>query len=297
MCSRCRRKPAVERSSIDLQALEPAPSGRTLEAGSWKREAKTEEDDFVKLKGKVALVTGAGRGIGRGIAEVFADQGADVAVNDIAEMSLAEAVADGIRKKGRRAVTVQADVAKRTDVEPMIDKVWKELGPIDILVNNAGIETIVPFLELTDDQWTRLVDVNLRGAWLCSQVYCRRALAEKRKGSIVNIGSIQAAKVLPGRTHYAPTKLGMEALTRNMSAEMTPQGIRVNCIHPGLIDTPMTEWVMKSPDILPLILAQISLGRAGEPQEIGNVAAFLASEEASYLTGQSIFVDGGWEGK
>jgi NAD(P)-dependent dehydrogenase (short-subunit alcohol dehydrogenase family) len=251
----------------------------------------------VKLKGKVALVTGAGRGIGRGIAEVFADQGADVAVNDVAEMSLAEAVADGIRKKGRRAVTVQADVAKRTDVEPMIDKVWKELGPIDILVNNAGIETIVPFLELTDDQWTRLVDVNLRGAWLCSQVYCRRALAEKRKGSIVNIGSIQAAKVLPGRTHYAPTKLGMEALTRNISAEMTPQGIRVNCIHPGLIDTPMTEWVMKSPDILPLILAQISLGRAGEPQEIGNVAAFLASDEASYLTGQSIFVDGGWEGK
>jgi glucose 1-dehydrogenase/3-oxoacyl-[acyl-carrier protein] reductase len=251
----------------------------------------------VKLKGKIALVTGAGRGIGRGIAEVFADQGADVAVNDVAEMSLAETVADGIRKKGRRAFTVQADVAKRTDVEPMIDKVWNELGPIDILVNNAGIETIVPFLELTDDQWTRLVDVNLRGAWLCSQVFCRRALAESRKGSIVNIGSIQAAKVLPGRTHYAPTKLGMEALTRNMSAEMTPLGIRVNCIHPGLIDTPMTEWVMKSPDILPLILAQISLGRAGQPQEIGNVAAFLASDEASYLTGQSIFVDGGWEGK
>jgi NAD(P)-dependent dehydrogenase (short-subunit alcohol dehydrogenase family) len=251
----------------------------------------------VKLKGKVALVTGAGRGIGRGIAEVFADEGADVAVNDVADMELAESVADGIRAKGRRAITVKADVAKRTDVEPMIDKVWKELGPIDILVNNAGIETIVPFLELTDDQWTRLVDVNLRGAWLCSQVFCRRALAETRKGSIVNIGSIQAAKVLPGRTHYAPTKLGMEALTRNMSAEMTPQGIRVNCIHPGLIDTPMTEWVMKSPDILPIILAQISLGRAGQPREIGNVAAFLVSDEASYLTGQSIFVDGGWEGK
>jgi NAD(P)-dependent dehydrogenase (short-subunit alcohol dehydrogenase family) len=251
----------------------------------------------VKLKGKVALVTGAGRGIGRGIAEVFADQGADVAVNDVADMPLAESVAGGIRAKGRRAITVQADVAKRSDVEPMIDKVWKELGPIDILVNNAGIETIVPFLELTDEQWTRLVDVNLRGAWLCSQVFCRRALEEGRKGSIVNIGSIQAAKVLPGRTHYAPTKLGLEALTRNMSAEMTPQGIRVNCIHPGLIDTPMTEWVMKSPDILPIVLAQISMGRAGEPREIGNVAAFFASDEASYLTGQSIFVDGGWEGK
>ena len=251
----------------------------------------------MKLKGKVALVTGAGRGIGRGIAEVFADEGADVAVNDIANMQDAEAVAEGIRGKGRRAVVVKADVASRAEVEPMIATVWRELGPIDILVNNAGIETIVPFLELTDDQWTRLVDVNLRGAWLCSQVYCRRAIAESRPGVIVNIGSIQAAKVLPGRTHYAPTKLGLEALTRNMSAEMTPQGIRVNCIHPGLIDTPMTSWVMKDPALLPVVLAQISMGRAGQPRDIGTVAAFLASDAASYVTGQSIFVDGGWEGK
>ncbi len=251
----------------------------------------------MRLKGKVALVTGAARGIGRGIAEVFAAEGADVAVNDVDQMQQAEEVAAAIRSAGRRALTVQADVAKRSDVEPMVERVWKELGPIDILVNNAGIETIVPFLELTDEQWTRLVDVNLRGAWLCSQVFCRRVVQEKRPAAIVNIGSIQAAKVLPGRTHYAPTKLGLEALTRNMSAEMTPQGIRVNCIHPGLIETPMTEWVMKDPQILPLVLAQISLGRAGQPREIGNVAAFFASDEASYLTGQSIFVDGGWEGK
>jgi NAD(P)-dependent dehydrogenase (short-subunit alcohol dehydrogenase family) len=251
----------------------------------------------VKLKGKIALVTGAGRGIGRGIAEVFADEGADVAINDVDDMKLADEVAQGIRGKGRRAITVQADVSRRADVEPMIEKVWTELGPIDILVNNAGIETIVPFLDMTDEQWTRLVDVNARGAWLCSQVFCKRVLAESRKASIVNIGSIQAAKVLPGRTHYAPTKLGLEALTRNMSAEMTPQGIRVNCIHPGLIDTPMTSWVMKDKDILPIVLAQISLGRAGQPREIGTVAAFFASDEASYLTGQSIFVDGGWQGK
>jgi glucose 1-dehydrogenase/3-oxoacyl-[acyl-carrier protein] reductase len=228
---------------------------------------------------------------------VFADEGADVAVNYVASDRKAEEVAQAIRAKGRRAITVRGDVAVRKDVEPMIEKVWNELGPMDVLVNNAGIETIVPFLELTDEQWTRLVDVNLRGAWLCSQVFCRRAIKEGRKGSIVNIGSIQAAKVLPGRTHYAPTKLGLEALTRNMSAEMTPQGVRVNCVHPGLIDTDMTEWVMKSPDILPVVLAQISLGRAGEPREIGTVAAFFASDEASYLTGQSIHVDGGWEGK
>ena len=251
----------------------------------------------MRLKGKKALITGASRGIGRGIAEVFADEGADVAVNYVESAAAADEVVKGIQGKGRKAVAIKGDVARRADVEAMIDKAWKELGPIDILVNNAGIETIVPFLELTDEQWTRLVDVNLRGAWLCSQVFCRRAVAEGRKGSIVNIGSIQAAKVLPGRTHYAPTKLGLEALTRNMSAEMTPQGIRVNCIHPGLIDTPMTAWVMKDPALLPVVLAQISLGRAGEPREIGTVAAFFASDEASYLTGQSIFVDGGWQGK
>jgi NAD(P)-dependent dehydrogenase (short-subunit alcohol dehydrogenase family) len=251
----------------------------------------------LRLEGKVALVTGAARGIGRGIAEVFAAEGAHVAVNDVENMALAEDVAKALRTNGTKAMVVQADVARRDAVEPMIDLVWNELGPIDILVNNAGIETIVPFLELTDDQWTRLVDVNLRGAWLCSQVFCRRATAAGRPGSIVNIGSIQAAKVLPGRTHYAPTKLGLEALTRNMSAEMTPQGIRVNCIHPGLIDTPMTAWVMKDPNLLPGVLAQISLGRAGEPREIGQVAAFFASDDASYVTGQSIFVDGGWEGK
>jgi glucose 1-dehydrogenase/3-oxoacyl-[acyl-carrier protein] reductase len=251
----------------------------------------------MRLEGKRALVTGAARGIGRGIAEALADEGADVVVNDVANLGDAEDVVRFIRSKGRRALVVQADVSRRAEVEPMLDRAWNELGPLDILVNNAGIETIVPFLELTDDQWTRLVDVDLRAAWLCSQVFCRRALAERRAGSIVHIGSIQAAKVLPGRTHYAPAKLALEALTRNMSAEMTPQGIRVNCIHPGLIDTPMTEWVMKDPEILPLVLAQISLGRAGEPREIGRVAAFLVSDDASYLTGQSIFVDGGWQGK
>lgn len=251
----------------------------------------------MRLKNKVALITGASRGIGKGIAEVFAEEGADVAVNYVSNGQAAEDVAAWVRCKGRRAMTVKADVASRAQVEAMFESVWSELGPIDILVNNAGIETIVPFLELTDEQWTRLTDVNLRGEWLCSQVFCKRALAEGRKGSIVMIGSIQAGKVLPGRTHYAPTKLGLEALTRNMSAEMTPLGIRVNCVHPGLIDTDMTAWVMKRPDLLPGILSQISVGRAGEPREIGTVVAFFASDEASYLTGQSIHVDGGWVGK
>jgi glucose 1-dehydrogenase/3-oxoacyl-[acyl-carrier protein] reductase len=244
----------------------------------------------------VALVTGAGRGIGRGIAEVFAEEGADVAIVDI-DGAAAEAVAAALKAKGRRAVAAKADVGRRDQVEAAVDTAWNSLGPIDVLVNNAGIETIIPFLEITDDQWTRLVDTNLRGAWLCSQVVCRRVIEAKRPASIINIGSIQAAKVLPGRTHYAPTKLGIEALTRNMSAEVTPLGIRVNCIHPGLIETDMTQWVLKDKEILPLVLGQISMGRPGQPREIGTVAAFFASDEARYVTGQSLFVDGGWEGK
>ena len=251
----------------------------------------------MKLKGKVALVTGARRGISRGVAEVFSEEGADVIVNDVDPGQQADEVVRQIQSKGRRAIAVKADVSNRAEVEAMFNRASTELGPVDVLVNNAGIETIVPFLELTDDQWTRLTDINLRGPWLCSQVFCRRAIGEKRKGSVINVGSIQAGKVLPGRTHYAPTKLALEALTRNVSAEVSPLGIRVNCVHPGYFDTDMTSWLKSEPQIREVVLSQISLARAGQPRELGTVAAFLASDEASYVTGQSFFVDGGWIGK
>jgi len=251
----------------------------------------------MKLANKVALITGAAQGIGKGIAEVFAREGADVVISDIAGLEKSESLAQSIRKQGRRALVLQADASDREQVEATFERAWKEFGAIDILVNNAGIETIVPFLEMTDQQWADVTNVNLKSGWLCSQVFCKRVTEAKREGVIVNVGSIQAGKVLPGRTHYAPSKLAIEALTRNLSAEMTPLGIRVNCIHPGLIETPMTDWVMKDPEILPVVLAQITMGRAGQPCEIGTVAAFLASDEARYVTGQSIYVDGGWVNK
>ena len=251
----------------------------------------------MRLANKVALVTGAARGIGKGIAETFAREGADVIINDINCCEQMETLAKFIRGQGRRALAVKADVSSRQQVEEMFERGWSEMGGVDILVNNAGVETIVPFLEMTDEQWNDVTMTNLKSGWMCSQIFCRRAVAEKRAGAIVNIGSIQAARVLPGRTHYAPSKLAVEALTRNMSAEVTPLGIRVNCIHPGLIETPMTDWVMKRPDLLEGILGQISMGRAGQPCEVASVAAFLASDEARYVTGQSIYVDGGWVGK
>jgi NAD(P)-dependent dehydrogenase (short-subunit alcohol dehydrogenase family) len=253
----------------------------------------------MKLRNKVALITGASQGIGKGVAEVFAEEGADVAINHLGSCEKAREVAEWVAHRGRRALVVEADVSQRSQVESMFDRVEKELGPVDVLVNNAGIETIVPFLELTDQQWSDVVNVDLRGEWICCQVFCRLAVAAGRPGSIINIGSIQAGKVLPGRTHYAPAKLAIEALTRNVSAEMGAFGIRVNCIHPGLIETPMVDWVLNHPDpsVLTGVVAQISLGRTGQPREVGTVAAFFASEEARYVTGQSIYVDGGWVGK
>ncbi len=253
----------------------------------------------MKLRHKVALITGASQGIGKGIAEIFAEEGADVAINHLGSSAQACEVAAWVRNQGRRALVVEADVSQRAQVEAMFVQVEKELGPIDVLVNNAGVETIIPFLELSDQQWSDVTNVNLRGEWTCSQVFCRAAAASGRGGSIVNIGSIQAGKVLSGRTHYAPSKLAVEALTRNVSAEMGSFGIRVNCIHPGLIETPMVNWVLKHPDpgVLAGVLSQISLGRTGQPREIGTVAAFFASDEARYVTGQSLYVDGGWVGK
>ena len=250
----------------------------------------------MKLANKVALITGASQGIGKGIALTFAKEGADI-------IAVSRSITDdnsliaSIRDLGRRVITIGADVKSREQVEAMIEPRWSEMGPIDILVNNAGIETIVPFLELTDQQWSDVTDINLRGPWMCSQVFCRRVIAAKRPGVVVNIGSIQAAKVLPGRTHYAPTKLGLEALTRNMSAEVAPLGIRVNCVHPGLIETPMVDWVLKNPKYCPMCSPRYRWAAPGQPVEIGTVVAFVASDEASYMTGQSFHVDGGWAGK
>jgi NAD(P)-dependent dehydrogenase (short-subunit alcohol dehydrogenase family) len=252
---------------------------------------------MMKLANKVALVTGAAQGIGRGIAQIFAAEGADIVINDVNCAAQTDALANEIRSMGRRAIVIHANVASREQVEAMFERAWSEMGAIDILVNNAGIETIIPFLEMTDEQWNDVTTVNLRGSWMCSQVFCRGVTAAGRPGVIVNIGSIQAARVLPGRTHYAPSKLAIEALTRNVSAEVSPLGIRVNCIHPGLIDTPMIDWLMKDASLLPFVLGQISMGRPGQPAEVGAVAAFLASDEARYVTGQSFYVDGGWVGK
>ena len=246
------------------------------------------------LSGKVALVTGGRRGIGRGVCLALAAEGADVAVNDVEGAEQAEAVAQEVRELGGRAAVVMADVAQPAQVQAMVEGVVEELGGLDILVNNAGVESIIPFLEITPEEWERVTNINLRGEFLCAQAAVRHMISSGKGGAIVNIGSVQAGMVLPGRAHYAPSKRGVEALTANLAVELAEHNIRVNCINPGLIDTDMTSWVLKDPEILPIVLENIALKRAGEPDEIGQVAAFLASDKASYVTGQSLYVDGGF---
>lgn len=247
-----------------------------------------------KLENKNVLVTGARQGIGRGIALEMAREGANVAVNDVVADGKLEAVVGEIRAMGRRAIAVVADVSKSADVTRMVETVERDLGPIDVLVNNAGVESIIPLLEIGEEEWERVTHINLKGEWLCAQAVARKMVAAGRSGAIVNLGSVQAGVVLPGRTHYAPSKRAIEALTANLAAELAPNNIRVNCIHPGLIDTDMTAWVMKDPQVLPIVLDKIAMHRPGQPSEIGRAAVFFASDDASYVTGQSLYVDGGF---
>ena len=256
-----------------------------------------------KLAGRVALVTGASRGIGRAIAARLAKEGASVAINFITgpepvegkdNRADANALVDEIKKGGGKAVAIETDVSNGEQVGRMVSLVSEQLGTIDVLVNNAGIETIVPLLEMTEEQYQRVLDVNLKGEWLCAQAVARELVAKGKPGAIVNIASIQSGMALPGRSHYAPSKRGVEALTRNLAAELAEHKIRVNCINPGLIATDMTAWVMQNAEILPIILDKIPMKRAGEPDEIAKAVVFFASDDASYVTGQCIYVDGGW---
>ena len=249
----------------------------------------------MRLDEKVVLVTGARRGIGRGIALAAATEGADIALNDIDGEEELRAVAAAIESLGRRATFKIGDVSNAQAVKSVVAQATTDLGGLDVLVNNAGVESIVPLLEITEEEWTRITNTNLKGEFLCLQTAAREMARAGTGGAIVNIGSVQAGMSMPGRCHYAPSKRAIEALTANAAAELADKGIRVNCVHPGLIDTDMTRWVMDDPELKPNVLEQIALKRAGDPDEIGRAVVFLASSDASYITGQSIYVDGGFQ--
>jgi glucose 1-dehydrogenase len=250
----------------------------------------------IRLDGKIALVTGASSGIGRGIAVALAAAGADVAVNYRTGAAGAEDTANQVRALGRRAVTFQADVGDPAQVATMFERLDAKLGPIDILVANAGHSSDhAPLHETSWDNWDRVLRSNLDGAFLCGREAARRMVMRGAAGRILNISSVhEEACNQPGNGPYAVSKGGLRNLTRAMALELGEFGITVNDVAPGMILTPLNQRALIDPNYLSAAEAQIPLRRAGTPGDVAAMVVFLCSEHASYCTGGTYLVDGGW---
>jgi NAD(P)-dependent dehydrogenase (short-subunit alcohol dehydrogenase family) len=266
---------------------------RRAESQSERGEVAPVE---IRFDGKTALVTGASSGIGQGIAEALAADGADVAINFWTDADGAEETARRVRETGRRALTIQADVGDPEQVAAMFERVDAELGPLDILVANAGhSSTPKPLHETSWAEWDRVLRSNLDGAFLCGREAARRMVERDAGGRIVNISSVhEEACNVPGDGPYCVAKGGVRNLTRAMALELGPHGITVNAVAPGMILTPMNQQALDDPAYLADAEAQIPLRRAGTPADIATMVLFLCSDHASYCTGGTYLVDGGW---
>jgi NAD(P)-dependent dehydrogenase (short-subunit alcohol dehydrogenase family) len=251
-----------------------------------------KEEAEMRLKDKVAIVTGAGRGIGEGIALRFAAEGAKLVVNDVSEADV-QRTAEGIKKKNGQAVPVVGSVVSREVAQKMVDTAVKEFGTVDILVNNAGIIRDAMLHKMTDEQWDQVIAVNLKGVFLCTQCAVR-VMREKGYGKIINISST-SWRGNPGQLNYSATKAGVIGMTKTAAKELAPKGINVNVIAPGMIWTDMIKSMPPAiVDRMEKSLAFIvPLNRKGSPLDVANLALFLASDESSFITGQLIHCDGG----
>jgi len=256
------------------------------------------------LEGKTAIVTGGSSGIGQAIAIRLGQEGVDVAVNYVGAPEGAEATRDAIEGgvercmreldgAGARALLVEADVASEDDVEAMYTKVSEVLGPVDFLVNNAGIQLAAPSDTLDPGAFDRVLAVNLRGAFLCAQQTIRRLVSDGRPGAIVNVSSVHQVIPKPTFLGYSVSKGGMQNLTRTLALEYAGRGVRVNAIGPGATITPINRAWVDDPEKRALVESHIPMMRPGTAEEMGAATAFLLSEEAAYITGQTLFVDGG----
>jgi NAD(P)-dependent dehydrogenase (short-subunit alcohol dehydrogenase family) len=248
----------------------------------------------MKLDGKTAIVTGARRGIGRATALALAREGANVVVSDTNQEGC-QTVVDELEELGRKGLALKCDVSSSDEVDGMVKRTVAEFGGVDILVNNAGILAFKPFLELTDEDWDRTLNVNLKGQFLCARAAAKE-MVKNKWGRIINIASISSGGcgiAFPLIAHYTASKGGVVALTEALALELTSQGINVNAICPGAIDTDMAKGV-KEGGQLAQVLARIPKGRLGQPEEIASLAVFLASGESDYISGAAIVIDGGW---
>ncbi len=242
------------------------------------------------LEGKVALVTGASRGIGRAIALTLAKAGADVAINFAGNVAAAEEVAKEITDLGRKAILVQGSVAGTATAQEIVDKVIAEFGKIDILVNNAGITRDGLLMRMKEEDWDAVLTTNLKGVFNCTKAVMK-PMMKQRAGSIVNMASVVGETGNAGQANYAAAKSGVIGFTKSVAKEVASRGIRANAVAPGFIATDMTKVL---PDKVQEEMAKtIPLGRQGQPQDIANAVLFLVSDEAAYITGQVLNVDGG----
>ncbi|HEM61757.1 MAG TPA: 3-oxoacyl-ACP reductase FabG, partial [Chloroflexi bacterium] len=244
----------------------------------------------MSLSNRVALVTGAGQGIGEGIALKLAQEGAHVVVSDVDEAG-AVRVAEAVRSADRRALAVQADVSDRDQVARLVESAMVEFGRLDILVNNAGIARSATLLKLTEEAWDEVLAVNLKGVFWVTQAVAAH-MVEARYGKIVNISSIYGRTGTIGDSNYAASKAGVIGFTKSVARELARYDINVNAVLPGVVDTPLLRGIPEK--YLKPMIEEIPLRRVATPEDIANVTAFLASDEASYITGAAIEVTGGW---
>jgi 2-deoxy-D-gluconate 3-dehydrogenase len=248
-----------------------------------------------ELTGKVALVTGAGRGMGKSHALVLAKQGAKIAVTDI-NIADCQKTVEEIKSTGGEAMAYKMDVTNAIEINQVIDEVVKQFGRLDILVNNAGIFHTKPALEITEKEWDETIGVNLKGEFLCAQRSAKE-MAKGKWGRIINIASIASGGVgigIEDAVHYTASKGGIIGMTETLAVEWAHLGINVNAVAPGIIDTPMISEAEFTEEEKNGMATRVPLGRMGRPEEVSAVIAFLASEESSYITGTTIYVDGGW---
>jgi glucose 1-dehydrogenase len=247
----------------------------------------------MRLQNKVAIVTGSATGIGRAIATAMSREGAAVTIDYVGSSGDTAQMVAQIEQAGGKAMAIAADISQPDQVENLIEQTIQQFGRLDIMVNNAGIEHKVPFLEVPLELWNKVITVNLTGPWLCAQAAAKRMVAQGGGGRIINISSVHEDLPMPTNAPYCASKGGLRMLMRTIAVELAPYQITVNNIGPGAVDTPMDAPLKQDPELMQTLLREIPLGRMCKPEEIGELAVYLASDAAAYITGSTFFIDGG----